>query len=300
MTEFRLRGVWCATLTPIDASGAIDAGRFREHMQALLASGVDGVAPFGTTGEGQSFTVDERRAGLEALIAAGVDPRQIAPATGCAALGEAIALTRHAIEAGCRAVLVLPPFFFKGIGDDGVVASYARLIERVRDARLRLYLYHIPQVSGVPIGHDAIARLVAQFPGVIGGVKDSSGNLANSLELARRFPSLDILVGYEPHLPTMLANGGAGTICGLANLYPACLRRLHDAPNDAAPLEFVQRLIEILRGYSLMPAIKGMRALLSRDQAWYAVREPLLALSEAERGSLAEALAHLSAERKAA
>lgn len=300
MNESRLRGVWCAILTPIDASGAIDAARFREHAQTLLASGVDGVAPFGTTGEGQSFTVDERRAGIEALIAAGIDPRRIAPATGCAALGDAIELTRHAIEAGCRAVLALPPFFFKGIGDDGVVASYARLIEGVHDDRLRLYLYHIPQVSGVPVGHEAIERLLAQFPGTIGGVKDSSGVLSNSLELARRFPSLDVLVGYEPHLPTMLANGGAGTICGLANLYPACLRQLHDAPNDAGALAFVQRLIEVLQPYSLMPAIKGMRALLSRDATWYAVREPLLALSDAERSSLAEALARLAAERKAA
>jgi 4-hydroxy-tetrahydrodipicolinate synthase len=300
LNESRLRGVWCATLTPLDASGAIDVARFRDHVQTLLASGVDGVAPFGTTGEGQSFTLDERRAGVDALITAGVDPRRIAPATGCAALGDTIGLTRHAIEAGCRAVLVLPPFFFKRIGDDGVFASYARLIERVNDDRLRLYLYHIPQVSGVPIGHDAIERLLAHFPGVVGGVKDSSGDLANSLALARRFPSLDILVGHEPHLPAMLAAGGAGTICGLANLYPATLRRLYDVPNDAEPLAFVQRLIGIFVSYALMPAIKGVRALLSRDPAWYAVREPLLALNEAERRLLAEAFARLSAERKAA
>jgi len=300
LTDFRLRGVWCATLTPIDADGAIDVARFRDHVQMLLASGVDGVAPFGTTGEGQSFTVEERRAGIDALIATGIDARSIAPATGCAALGDTVALTRHAVEAGCGAALVLPPFFFKNIGDDGVFACYARLIERVRDDRLRVYLYHIPQVSGVPIGHDAIARLLAQFPGVIGGVKDSSGDLANSLELVRRFPSLDILVGHEPHLPTMLASGGAGTICGLANLYPDVLRRLHDAPNDGAPLAFVQRLIGMLEPYALTPAIKGVRALLSRDAAWYAVREPQLTLSEAERRSLAEALGALARAPKAA
>lgn len=295
-----IRGVWCATLTPLTGDGAIDRARFCDHVRMLLASGVDGVAPFGTTGEGQSFTLAERRAGVEDLLAAGIAAQRVLPATGCAALGDTVDLTRHAVQAGCAGALVLPPFFFKNIGSDGVFASYARLIERVGDDRLRLYLYHIPQVSGVPIGHDVIARLLDEFPGVVRGVKDSSGDLANGLELARRFPSLSIFVGYEPHVPKLLAAGGAGTICGLANLYPQHMRRLYDAPDDPAPAAFAEELIGILKSYSLMPAIKGVRAVLSSDPAWYAVREPLVALSEAERSALVTAIAALDGARKAA
>jgi 4-hydroxy-tetrahydrodipicolinate synthase len=266
----------------------------------LFAAGVDGIAPFGTTGEGQSFCVAERRHGVDALIAAGIDARRIAPATGCAAIAETIELTRHAVEAGCIGALVLPPFFFKNIGDDGVFASYARLIEGVNDSRLRVYLYNIPQVTGVPIGHGAIERLIAKFPGVIAGIKDSSGDLANSLELVRRFPSLNVMVGHEPHMPKLLAAGGVGTICGLANLFPDVLRRLHDSPGDGETLEFVQRLIETLKPYSLMPAIKGVRAILSGDPNWYAVREPLIPLDDGAKRSLAAAVGALSARRKAA
>jgi len=294
LNEPRIRGVWCATLTPLGPGGDIDTARWRDHVQMLLRTGIDGIAPFGTTGEGQSFTVAERRAGVDALIGAGIDPLRIVPGTGCAAIADAIELSRHAVQSGCLGALVLPPFFLKGIGDDGVYASYARLIEGVRDERLRVYLYHIPQVTSVPIGDGAIARLLDAFPGVIAGIKDSSGDLAHSRELVRRFPSLNVLVGHEPHLQKLLLAGGAGTIGGLANLYPETLRRLHDAPTDAAPLDFVQRLVEILRQYSMMPAIKAMRALLSNDAAWCTVREPLIALDEEERRTLAAAVGVLS------
>jgi 4-hydroxy-tetrahydrodipicolinate synthase len=300
MDEPRIRGVWCATLTPLDANGDVDRARLRDHAQMLLARGVDGIAPFGTTGEGPSFSTAERRAGLDALIESGIDARRIAPATGCAALVDAVELTRHAVQTGCIGALVLPPFFFKDIDDEGVFASYAKLIERVGDARLRIYLYHIPQVSGVPIGYGAIERLLGAFPGVIAGVKDSAGDLAHSLELVRRFPSLAIMVGHEPHVPKLVAAGGAGTICGLANLYPDAIRRLHDAPPDAAALAFVQQLIAIVTSYSLMPAIKAVRAWLSKDEAWYAMREPLRALDAAERRSLASAIDALAAENKIA
>src|SRR5205823_13283043 len=127
-------------------------------------------------------------------------------------LQDTIARSPHEVEIGCRGALDLTPFFFKNIGDEGVVTSYRRLIEGVGDNRLRVYLYHIPQVTGVPIGFSAIERLVAEFPDVIAGVKDSAGNLDHSLALVRRFPMLNILVGNEPHLPDLIAAGGAGKI----------------------------------------------------------------------------------------
>jgi 4-hydroxy-tetrahydrodipicolinate synthase len=281
-----LGGVWCAILTPLDIDGSPDHERLVAHVRRLLASGVDGIALFGTTGEGQSFSVAERLAGLEALLDAGVDPTKIIAGTGCAALPETIELTRHAVACGCAGALVLPPFFFKDVGDDGVYASYARVVDRVADARLRLFVYHIPQVTGVPIGDAAIARLAAQYPSVLAGVKDSECNLEHSLRLLASFPHLAIFVGFEPHLPATRAAGGAGTICGVANLYPRLIRRLFDRalePDHREDLARVERFIAVLERYPLFAAFKALQAELTGDEAWNALRPPLLALDSDRR-----------------
>ena len=200
-TTAPVRGLWCATLTPLDASGGVDHGLLVAHARSLLAQGVDGVAPFGTTGEGQSFSMAERIAGIEALLAAGIGPERVVAATGCAALPETVALTRHGARAGCAACLVLPPFFWKDATDDGLFTWYAKVIDAVGDPSLRIYLYHIPQVSGTPLSVDLVERLAGAFPGVIAGVKDSAGDWSNTAALLARVPQLAILVGHEPHLP---------------------------------------------------------------------------------------------------
>ena len=161
---YPVRGLWCAMLTPLDRHGNVDYVRFARHAHALLAWGAAGVAPFGTTGEGQSFTVAERLAGVDALLAAGISAEKMVAATGCAALPETITLTRHGVESECPACLVLPPFFWKDVSDDGLFQWYAQLIEGVNDPRLRIYLYHLPQVSGVPLSVDLVARLAEAFP----------------------------------------------------------------------------------------------------------------------------------------
>src|SRR5262249_15122841 len=165
--EAAIRGVWCATLTPLDANGRFDHQRLIAHTQQLFDVGGDGIAPFGTMGEVQSFALAERRAGLERIIAAGIAPHRILAATGCAALPGTVELTRHAVEAGCAGALVLPPFFWKDATDDGLYAYYATLIDRVGDSSLRMYLYHIPQVTAVPITAALIERLRAAYPGIV-------------------------------------------------------------------------------------------------------------------------------------
>jgi 4-hydroxy-tetrahydrodipicolinate synthase len=281
-----IRGVWCAMLSPVTSTATLDVALFREHAVMLLGRGVDGLAPFGTTGEGQSFSVAQRRAGVDALLEAGIPAERIMPGTGCAALAETIELTRHAVESGCRGALVLPPFFFEGVGDAGVLASYRGLIEGIGDNRLRIYLYHIPQVTGVPISAAATERLVSEFPDVIAGVKDSAGNLEHSLALVRRFPTLNILVGHEPHLPDLLAAGGAGTICGLSNLYPDVLRRLHDATTDRErhdEVAFLRELLAALKPHSPIPAMKAIRALQRGELRWRNVMPPLVPLDDASQ-----------------
>jgi 4-hydroxy-tetrahydrodipicolinate synthase len=277
-------------LTPLDTSGGVDHGMLVAHAKSLLARGVDGVAPFGTTGEGQSFSVAEREAGIDALLSGGVSGERVVAATGCAALPETIALTRHGVQAGCAACLVLPPFFWKDASDEGLFAWYAQVIESVGDARLRIYLYHIPQVSGTPLSVELIARLAAAFPGIIAGVKDSAGSWDNTQALLSRVPQLAILVGHEPHLPRLLRAGGAGTICGVANVFPALVRALFSP--DVTPAD-EQRVVTFIEIAFRQPFLAGFKALLAeqtRNPAWRAVRAPLLPLPADSRRTLLAAL----------
>lgn len=292
-----IHGVWCATLTPLDGRGAVDHDRFAAHVRDLFDAGVDGIAPFGTTGEGQSFGVVERKQALEALIATGIAPSRILAATGCAAPPETADLTRHAIACGCAGVLLLPPFFWKDVTADGVYASYATLIDEVADARLRLYLYHIPQITAVPIASTVIAQLIAAYPGIVVGLKDSAGDLDHSKAMRAHFPELAVLVGHEPHLQQMLKAGGAGTISGIANMFPQLMRRLFDGagtPDGDVALATVQHFVDIAFDYPLMSAFKALQAHLVGDDGWMSVRAPLVPLSPEERAAMIERLRRAS------
>ncbi len=299
------RGVWCAVLTPFGPDGAPDFERLARHVRRIFAAGVDGIALFGTTGEGQSLSLGERRAGLDSLLAAGISPAQIMAATGCASIAETIELTRHAVECGCAGALVLPPFFFKDVTDEGVYASYARVIDGTGDSRLRVYLYHIPQVSGVALSTTVIERLTVDYRDNIAGVKDSEGKLGHTQDLLARFPTLAIFVGHEPHLPAALAAGGAGTICGIANVFPRLLRRLNDTALAGGGQEELARLeafIAVLLRYPLFAAFKALQADLCGDDGWRSLRPPLVQLDNAQRRAWLAAAARsgIDIERDAA
>lgn len=288
---FLIHGLWCATLTPVAADGALDAARFVQHAHWLLRNGVAGLAPFGTTGEGQSFTVDERRAGLDALRAGGVPAAQLLPGTGCATLSDTVALTRHAVASGCVACLVLPPFFWKDPSDDGLFAWYAQLIERVADPRLRVFLYHLPQISHVPLSVALVARLASAFPGVIAGVKDSAGDWDHTAALLARLPELAIVIGHEPHLPRLMRAGGAGTICGVANVLPRLVQRLLSPGATDDDVARVRAFVDILFRQPFLPAFKAIVAERESDPTWCNVRAPLLPLDVRQRAALSAALA---------
>jgi 4-hydroxy-tetrahydrodipicolinate synthase len=285
-----LNGIWCAMLTPLGAEGGIDAARFAAHAHRLLARGVDGVMPFGTMGEGPSFSVADRAAGLEGLLVAGIAPERLTAATGCAAFSDALALTRHAVGQGVARCLVLPPFFWKGLDDEAVFRYYAGLIEAVDDARLRLYLYHIPQVSGVSISPAATARLAAAYPGSVAGVKDSGGDLAHTRALLEQAPKLAILSGHEPHLPQLLPLGLAGSIGGVANLYPEAVADLLKPGAGTVETARVQAFLDVMSGYPYQAACKAVLADQTGDAGWRALRPPLLPLPQAEWETLRPAL----------
>lgn len=285
-----IQGLWCATLTPVTAAGAIDHKRFAAHVHHLFAQGVEGIAPFGTTGEGQSFSVAERREGLEALLAAGIPAARIVAGTGCASLTETIELTRHAVSVGCTGCLVLPPFFWKEPGEDGLYAWYARLVEGVADPRLRVFLYHLPQVSAVPLSLDLVARLATSFPGIVAGIKDSEGNWEHTKALLTRVPQLTVVIGHEPDLPKLMRAGGAGTICGVSNVYPGLVRALLSPNVTAADEARIAKFIQVLFSVPFLAGFKSIVAERTGDDDWRNVRPPLVPLTDAQRRALREAL----------
>ena len=277
-----LPGIWPALMTPLRSDLSIDHGLFAFHARTLLAAGCGGVTPFGTTGEGPSFTVAERRDAVDALIAAGVPASRILVSVSCAALSDATLLVRHAQDIGAWGVLLLPPFYFKGVSDAGIVAAFAQVLDAVADRPLRVVLYHIPQVAAVGLSHAVIAELLRRYPNNIVAIKDSQCERAHSLALAEAFmPPLGVHVGNELDLPALAARGSRGAVSGLANFMPRTVHRLAtepDATRSATEHARVARLLAWLGGYALIPALKAIMAAQTGDTAWLRVRAPLLAL----------------------
>lgn len=296
-------GIWPALLTPLTETLDIDLDAFARHAKSLLAAGCTGLTPFGTTGEGPSFSLAERRDAIDGLVARGVPAERILVSTSCAALPEVVALTRHALAVGAHGCLLLPPFFLKGVPEQGVIDAYRWVIDRVADARLRLYLYHIPQVSGVPLTHHVIATLKDLYPETIVGIKDSGCDRAASLALADAFIGrVMVYVGNEPDLPVLGARGSTGAVSGVANVMPRLVHRLvtnHAGAGAAHDQQRVRAFLDILGGYGLTAAFKGVMAFLDGNPAWLRVRPPLVALAAAEVARLAGQLGRFGIDRAA-
>jgi 4-hydroxy-tetrahydrodipicolinate synthase len=279
------QGIWPAMLTPLDEALNIDHAKLAAHAQSLLRTGCGGVTIFGTTGEGPSFSVRERKEALEQLIASGFPADRIMVSTSCAALVETTELTQHAVDLGVHGCLVLPPFFFKGVSDEGVFNGYVQVIESINRSDWRLYLYHIPQVIGVSLSHEVIQQLINKYPKIIVGIKDSACDRAHSVGLAKAFmPPLTVYVGFEPDLTTMGPLGSTGAISGLANFMPRVVHRMVLTSNEPQTVNDAKRvddMLALLKPYSLMPALKGVMAALSHDDSWLRVRSPLVALTPA-------------------
>jgi 4-hydroxy-tetrahydrodipicolinate synthase len=296
-------GVFCAAATPLDAKGTADHAAFAAHCRALIEEGCHGVALLGTTGEANSFGLSERMEILEKVIEAEIAPSALLPGTGQTSLTDTILLTRHAVDAGVRGVLLLPPFYYKGVSEEGLFRSFARVIEGVGRERLRVILYHIPQMSGVAIPHTVIARLREAFPGIVVGVKDSSGDFSNMQEMARRFPGFGVLAGADPLLLPVLQAGGAGCITASSNLIATDLRFVFDNWSDpdkaeavAAAQDRIVRWRELTNAYVQLPTVKAMLARRRGAENWHRVRPPLVELTDEEREDIWARMAVLEAE----
>jgi 4-hydroxy-tetrahydrodipicolinate synthase len=290
----RLGGVLSPVITPFTADLRPDAERLVRQCRWLLAQDV-GLAVFGTNSEGNSLSVGEKLDLIDALVEAGIPASRMMPGTGCCALSDSVELTRRAVAHGCGGVLMLPPFYYKGVSDEGLFASYAEVIERVGNADLRIYLYHIPPVSQVSISLALIERLLDRYPDVIAGIKDSSGDWSNTHAMLERFQprGFQVFAGSETFLLATLRGGGAGCISATANVNGAAISRLfHDWRNADAngQQEAVNKVRDAFTGFPMIPALKTVVAHFSGDEAWTTVRPPLIALDASQRIGLIEAL----------
>ena len=293
LTTELLSGVFAPVLTPFKADLSVDKRTHLQFCKWLLAQN-GGLAVFGTNSEANSLSVDERLDLLDNLLEGGIPASRLVPGTGASALPDSVTLTRAAMKAGSAAVLMLPPFFYKNVSEDGVFASYAEVIERIGDARLKVLLYHIPQFSGVPITLPLIGRLVARYPDTVVGLKDSSGVLENTLSVLREFPQLRVFCASESLLLETMRHGGAGCISACANVNPAAIDKLcrnwdqPDAENLQQGLNPVRKIFETR---PMIAALKTAAARLGGSGDFATVRPPLVRFSEAQGDELMSALA---------
>jgi len=295
-SEAAASGLWAPAVTPLDEALMPDHARFVAHVKWLLDNGCHGVTVFGTTGEATSFSVDERIALLESLLRAGVPAERLMVGNGCCALSDTLRLTGAALDRGCGKVLMLPPFYYKDVSDQGLYASYSEVIERVGDTRLRVFLYHFPRLSTVPITHTVIERLRKNYGATIAGLKDSTGDEASTRAYIAAFPDLAIFPGTETLMLPMLQEGGAGCITASANVNATAIRALYDAwqGGDESAGERQAKITAVRQVLQAKPMIPGLKSVIAgqrQDPGWRRVRPPLVALSEADAVEHSAALA---------
>jgi len=290
MTQ-RIRGVLSPVVTPFKADLSPDKERFIAHCKWLLSQNC-GLAVFGTNSEANSLAAEERSMLLDALVASGVDASRMMPGTGCCAITETVKLTTQAVKHGCAGVLMLPPFYYKGVSEEGLYRHFSEVIQRVGDAKLKIYLYHIPPIAVVGITTGLVERLLKAYPNAIAGMKDSSGDWNNTKTFLDAFAKsgFDVFVGSESFLLANMRNGGVGTISATANVNPAAIHKLYTEWKNA-DADAQQAALNVARDafgkkYLMIGALKQGIAIYANDPVWATVRPPLVALTAEQAKSL--------------
>lgn len=277
-------GVMAAVLTPLNDDLSPNHAAWLAHCGDLLSQGCSGLAVLGTTSEANSFTLAERLALLEALAQSDIDAGLSVPGVGCCALPDTVELCRKAIEIGAAGVLMLPPFYYKPVTDDGLFAAYSEIIQQVGDSKLKILLYHIPQNTGVPITLPLIERLVSAYPDTVVGIKDSAGDFANMQAMVENFPGFRVFSGSDAYLLDILRIGGAGSITACNNI--AAPQSVDVFANwQADDADRYQKALSAIRlatqEYPLVEALKEAMSRRTGDAAWRTLRPPLMPLDTA-------------------
>jgi len=280
MATARIKGVLSPVVTPFKRDLSPDVSRFIAHCKWLLSQDC-GLAVFGTNSEANSMAAEERMALLDAAVAAGVSPARMMPGTGACSIVEAAKVSAHATRLGVGGVLMLPPFYYKGVPEEGLFRFFSEVVQRVGDARLRVYLYHIPPVAAVPITHKLVERLLKAYPGQIAGIKDSSDDWPHTKSMIDAFAKdgFDVFSGNEKPLIENVKSGGAGCISATANINPGKIAETYrswDKPDGAKLQSWINEVRGVMQGYVMIPALKYVIAHYGADASWTPVRPPLV------------------------
>ncbi|MFB6272434.1 MAG: dihydrodipicolinate synthase family protein [Salinibacter sp.] len=285
-------GVFAAGLTPFHSDRSPHHAALARHVRRLLAHGCEGVLLFGTTGEGLSLNVGERLNALKAVLSAGLPSKRLLVGTGALALPDAVQLSQKATELGVGGILVLPPFHFRQVEAEGVFCFYDRLVRAVNDPDLRLYFYHFPELTGVPIPFSVIERLKEAYPEQIAGIKDSSGEWDHTHALCKDFPSLQVFSGTERLLLPVLEAGGAGCVSATANVTaPLAAQVVAQWRNAKSPDALQKQLTNLRTAFAPLPTIAALKHLLaawSGTSGWTTVRAPLVELAPEQEDAVDE------------
>ena len=276
-------GLSAALVTPFRADGAVDLPRMLRHARHVLAEGCDSITLFGTTGEGFSIGMRERAAMIGAVLGDGLDPARLYAGVSATTVADAVEQSRLALDFGARGLLLAPPFYFKDPGEEGLFAWFSQAIDGIGADARGIILYHIPGQTAVPLSVDLVGRLKRAFPGVIAGVKDSSGDKATAEAFLAAHGELAILVGDERQLAAAMRKGAQGSICGLANIAP---RLLHDVIHGAADNPLIVPLVDLVVSYPVLPAIKALVAHIHGDEEYARMRAPLADLPASDSAAL--------------
>lgn len=270
-----------ASLTPLDRNLNLNCKHLKTHVQGLLKTGASGVVLFGTTGEGNSLSVSERKYGLEFIVQGGISPKNLIVGTGCCALTDTVDLTKHALNVGVDRILVLPPFYYKNVSEDGLFGVFDHLLQQIGNRQIQVYIYHFPQMSGIPISAHLVERLLLSHGDNICGFKDSGGDWENISEMIQEFPQLQVFAGSEEFLLNTLQVGGAGCISATTNVTLPLAVKLISKWKTAEAKKLQQQLYEIRRSIERWPIIAALKALMQHmtgNDQWANLRPPLTPL----------------------
>ena len=286
MAAARIKGVLSPVVTPFKRDLSPDVGRFIAHCKWLLSQDC-GLAVFGTNSEANSMSAEERMGLLEAAVSAGVPTDRMMPGTGACSITEAAKVSAHATKLGVGGVLMLPPFYYKGVPEEGLFRFFSEVVQRVGDERLRVYLYHIPPVSAVAITHKLVERLLKAYPKQIAGMKDSSDDWPHTKSMIDAFAKegFDVFSGNEKPLIDNIKSGGAGCISATANINPGKIAETYakwQTPEGATLQAWINEVRGVMQGYVMIPALKYVIAHYGSDTAWTPVRPPLVETAEAQ------------------
>ena len=279
----KIHGTFCAALTPLSTDYTINKELFFQHCNNLLLDGLDGLAIFGTTGEGNSFDVQEKIEAINYLIDNNINPDQLIPGTGLCSIRDTVIYTKAIAKLKVKAVLVLPAFYYKNVSNDGVIEFYKRVVEEVGDSDLKYILYNIPQVSGVSIGFEVIEQLIKLFPNNVVGMKESSGNLDNMLKITKYFNDFSLFSGSDSLALKVCQRGGAGAITATSNISGKLLYYIinnYKNESDITNFQLLQKLQvkirETLFTHEPISTLKAFLSVNNNNESWNKVNPPLM------------------------